>query len=92
MFYFAHLQETPEGNNVGSQLSADVSCKFCKDDMVPVTLALKVRFVDTIELLFWDTFILMSFSFSEPIFESPFSRDIFSNTDGALLGISHPAA
>ena len=48
---------------MGSQLSADVSCKFCKDDMVPVTLALKVRFVDTIELLFWDTFILVSFSF-----------------------------
>lgn len=63
MFYFAHLQETPEGNNMGSQFSTDVSCKFCKDDMAPVTLALKVRFVDTIELLFWDTFILMSFSF-----------------------------
>lgn len=36
-----NTKETPEGNNVGSQLSADVSCKFCKDDMVPVTLALK---------------------------------------------------
>ena len=25
-----------------SQLSTDATCKFCKDDMTPVTLALKV--------------------------------------------------
>ncbi|XP_020625753.1 uncharacterized protein LOC110063135 isoform X2 [Orbicella faveolata] len=30
-----------EDSNVDSQLSADVTCTFCKDDMTPVTLALK---------------------------------------------------
>lgn len=43
-FCFVYLQDAPEDNSVESQLSADISCKFCKDDMAPVTLALKVRF------------------------------------------------
>lgn len=43
-FFFVYLQDAPEDNSVESQLSADISCKFCKDEMAPVTLALKVSF------------------------------------------------
>lgn len=44
IFFFVYLQDAPENTSVESQLSADISCKFCKDEMAPVTLALKVSF------------------------------------------------